>query len=161
MANEKNGKSGIKIAILLVSVVAVVVLIVVGIVKIVTSPASAPAPVVIADESHYEMYEIRTQEICLYYTITLKNTTGQDIDNFALRGVFEKDQKSGYLLDANATVKEKFSSNSVFSLKNGETKSFELVFIAPYYKNQNTFSKELPEMYIIYPDGTEGEIHGE
>lgn len=158
MANEKSNKSGLKIAILIVAVVAVVAVLVIGITKIVSSPGSAPAPVVVADECHYESYEIRTGEIYLYYHITLKNTTGADIDSFALRAVFEKDNKNGYLLGADASVKQKFSNNSLFSLKDGETKSFELAFIAPYYKNQKEFSKELPEMYIIYPDGTEGEI---
>ncbi|MBQ3151160.1 MAG: hypothetical protein IJB86_07965 [Clostridia bacterium] len=156
--SDKKDKTGLKIAALVVAFVAVVVAVVVGIAKVVSSPAKAPAPVVVADECHYESYEIRTGEIYLYYHITLKNTTGADIDSFALRAVFEKDHKSGYLLGADASVKQKFSNNSVFSIKNGETKSFELAFVAPYYKNKKEFSKELPEMYIIYPDGSEGEI---
>ncbi len=158
MSNEKKDKSGIKIAVLIICAVAVVAAIAFGIAKVFSSPGDAPAPVAIADECHYESYEIRTGEIYLYYTVTLKNTTGADIDNFSLRAVFEKDYKSGYLLGADASVKEKFSNNSVFSLKNDEAKSFHLAFVAPYYKNQKEFSKELPEMYIIYPDGSEGEI---
>ncbi len=158
MSNEKKDRSGIKIAVLIICAVAVVAAIVIGIVKVVSSPGNAPAPVAVADECHYESYEVRTGEIYLYYTVTLKNTTGADIDNFSLRAVFEDDYKSGYLMGADASVKQKFSNNSVFSIKNGETKSFELAFIAPYYKNQKEFSKALPEMYIIYPDGSEGEI---
>ena len=155
MTKDKNG---LKVAILIMALITVVVVLVVGIVKVVSSPGNAPAPTVLADECHYQSYEVRNNDIYLYYTITLKNTTGNDIDNFALRAVFEKDHKSGYLLGADASVKEKFSNNSIFSLKEGETKSFNLSFVAPYYKNQKEFSKELPEMYIIYPDGTEGEI---
>ena len=134
------------------------VLLIVG-TKVLSSGSRQSAPVLIAEQSHYEMYEIRTGEILLTYEITLQNNTGSDLTDFAMRGVLQDDYKSGYLLDSAATVKEWGTKSTLFSLKNGETKTFTLVLTAPYYRNDKKASGTLPQLYAVYPDGSEGKIN--
>lgn len=133
------------------------VLLVVG-TKVLSADGSQNAPVLLAEQSHYEMYEIRSGEILLTYEITLQNNTGSDLVDFAMRGILQDDYKSGYLLDSAATVREWGTKSTVFSLKNGETKTFTLVLTASYYRNDKEASGTLPQLFAVYPDGTEGKI---
>ena len=119
---------------------------------------SQPAPVLLAGSSHYEMYETRPDSVLLTYSITLRNDTDEDLRDFALRATLQSDYKNGYLLSPEATVRQWGEKNSTFTLAAGETQTFDLILTAQYHKTTRTASGDLPQLYAIYPDGSEGVI---
>ena len=123
-----------------------------------SSGAKQEAPVMLREQCAYEMYEIRTGEVRLTYRITLQNNTGKDLVDFAMRGVLRDDYKSGYLLNADASVEQWGTHSKVFTLKDGETQTWDIVLTAPYYRNDEKASGALPQLYAIYPDGSEAAI---
>ena len=127
-------------------------------VKMLGKNGSQPAPVMLANRSHYEMYETRTDTVLLTYSVTLRNETGHDLQDFALRGVLQSDYKSGYLLSADASVRQWGEANSTFSLASGETRTIDLILTARYHSTNRTASGDLPQLYAVYPDGSEGKI---
>lgn len=153
---KHNKKVWLPILIVFGVVVLLLVLLIAGVKTL--SAGGKTAPVLLADQSHYEMYEIRTGEILLMYEVTLRNDTGNDLTDFAMRGVLQEDYKSGYLLDPAATVREWGTKSTLFSLKNGETKTFDIILTAPYFRNSKEASGALPQLYAVYPDGSEGKI---
>lgn len=126
-----------------------------------TSGAKQDAPVMLREQCAYEMYEIRTGEVRLTYRITLQNNTGKDLVDFAMRGVLREDYKSGYLLNSEASVEQWGTRSKVFTLKDGETQTWDIVLTAPYYRNDNKPSGALPQLYAIYPDGSEAAIRAQ
>ncbi len=104
------------------------------------------------------MFEERTDEVLLTYAVTLRNDTDTDMPDFALRAVLQSDYKSGYILSPDASVRIWGEQYSTFSLAAGETKTFDLILTAKFHKTQRTASGELPQLFAIYPDGSEGRI---
>ena len=47
---------------------------------------------------------------------------------------------------------------STFTIKSGEAKTYDLILTAKYHRTQRTASRELPQLYAVYPDGSEGLI---
>ena len=145
------------IAVVLGVAVLVVILLVVG-TKALHKNGSQPAPVMLADQSNYSMYEERSDEVLLTYAVTLRNDTGKDLTDFALRAVLQSDYRSGYLLSPDAKVRMWGEQYSTFSIPAGETKRFDLILTAKFHKTKRTASGDLPQLYAIYPDGSEGLI---
>ena len=150
-----------RILILFAAAVVLLVLLVLGL-KLLSRQSSQPAPVLVAEKSHYQMFEVRNNEILLGYEITLRNETGKDLEDFALRATLQEDYKNGYILSPNASVRQwNQNAGTTFTLTAGQTRTFDLVIAAPYFRNSKEPSKTLPELYIIYPDGSEGKIEME
>lgn len=117
-----------------------------------------PAPVMLVKQSSFSMYEERPDEVLLTYSVTLRNDTGSDLPEFALRAELQSDYKSGYILSPNASVRMWGQQNSTFSLAAGETTTYDLILTAKFHRTQRTASGELPQLYAVFPDGTEGRI---
>lgn len=152
-----------RIVILCSAIVILLVLLILGL-RLLSGHGSInqPAPVLIAEKSHYQMFEVRTGEILLGYEITLRNDSDKDLEDFALRGTLREDYKSGFILDPNASVRQwNQNAGTTFTLTAGQTRTFDLVLVAPFFRNAGEPSKVLPELYIIYPDGSEGKIEKE
>lgn len=147
-----------RIGILCTGAAVLLALLVIGI-HLLNGNSNRPAPVLVADKSHYEMFEVRTGEVLLSYQITLRNETGEDLNDFALRAMLQQDYKSGYILSPAASVRQwGQNAGTTFSLPDGQTRTFDLTLTAQYFRNDKSPSKALPELYIVYPDGSEGKI---
>lgn len=157
ISRKKDKRAWVHIGIILGVVAVVLVGLIVGTVMF-SRGGSQSAPVMLREQCAYEMYEIRSDTVRLTYRITLQNNTGTDLVNFAMRGVLREDYKSGYLLDDKASVEQWGTHSKLFTLKDGETQTFDLVLIAPYYRNDEKASGTLPQLYAVYPDGSEGLI---
>ncbi|MBQ7541708.1 MAG: hypothetical protein IJT44_05390 [Clostridia bacterium] len=144
--------------VVIVGVLAVLLALLIVIVGKVGQNGSQPAPVMVAGSSHFEMYETRTDTVLLTYSITLRNETDQDLRGFALRGVLQTDYNKGYILSPEATVRQWGEVTSTFTIKSGEAKTYDLILTAKYHRTQRTASRELPQLYAVYPDGSEGLI---
>ena len=112
-------------------------------------------PVLVVSESSYLQYEIRNDEILLSYRITLKNPSDKEFGDFRIGGVFDDDYESGIILDKNADARETMTGRKSFSLEAGEKQSYDLVFSAQYFRNQNKPSQTLPSVIITTSDGRE------
>ena len=137
--------------------IVMLVLVIVGVGKI-GQKGSQPAPVMLAESSHYEMYESRNDTVLLMYSVTLRNDTDKELKDFALRGVLQADYQNGYILSPDATVRKWGEVTSTFTLQSGETQTYDLILTAKYHKTQRTASGKLPQLYAVYPDGSEGLI---
>ena len=153
--NTQKRKIWIPVAVVLGIAALVVALLAVG-TRALHKNGSQPAPVMIADQCHYSMYEERSTEVLLTYSVTLRNDTGEDLQDFALRAVLQSDYKSGYLLSPDAKVRQWGEQYSTFSMAAGETKTYDLILTAPFHKTQRTASGDLPQLFVVYPDGSEG-----
>lgn len=153
----KQKKVWLPVAIVLLLAALVVIFLVFG-TKAIQKNGGRPAPVMLAQQSHYSMYEERSGEVLLTYCVTLRNDTGEDLRDFSLRGELQSDYKSGYLLSPDAKVRRWGEQYSTFTLASGETQTFDLILTAKFHKTQRTASGDLPELYAIYPDGSEGRI---
>ena len=154
---ENKRKVWLPVVIVLLIAAAVVTLLILG-TKALHKNGSQPAPVMIADQCHYSMYEERSTEVLLTYSVTLRNDTGEDLQDFALRAVLQSDYKNGYILSPDANVRMWGEQYSTFSLAAGETKTYDLILTARFHKTQRTASGDLPQLYAVYPDGSEGRI---
>ena len=155
---EKKKKIWLPVGIIFVLAAVVVALLVLG-TKALHRNGSRPAPVMLSQSSHFSMYEERSDEVLLTYAVTLRNDTGEDLEDFALRAVLQSDYKNGYLLSPDAKVRMWGEQYSTFSLEAGETKTFDLILTAPFHKTQRTRSGDLPQLYAVFPDGSEGRIN--
>lgn len=156
-ATEKKKKVWLPVVLVLLLAAAVVTLLILG-TKALHQNGAQPSPVMLAQSSHFSMYEERTDEVLLTYAVTLRNDTDTDLDDFALRGVLQSDYRSGYLLSSDAKVRMWGEQYSTFSLKAGETKTYDLILTAKFHKTQRTASGDLPQLYAVFPDGSEGRI---
>ena len=154
---EKKKKVWLPILVVLLIAALVVVLLIV-VTNALHKNGSRPAPVMISGESHYAMYEERSDEVLLTYSVTLRNDTDEALDGFALRAVLQSDYKSGYLLSPDARVRQWGEQYSTFSMAAGETKTYDLILTAKFHKTQRTASGDLPQLYAVFPDGSEGRI---
>ncbi len=154
---EKKKRVWLSVGIILVLIAAVVALLVLG-TKALHRNGSRPAPVMLTQSSHFSMYEERSDEVLLTYAVTLRNDTGEDLPDFALRGVLQSDYKNGYLLSPDAKVRKWGEQYSTFSLAAGETKTFDLILTAKFHKTKRTLSGDLPQLFAVFPDGSEGRI---
>ncbi len=154
---EKKKKVWLPIAIVLFVAALVVALLIFG-TKALHKNGNQPAPVMLAEQSHYSMFEERTNEVLLTYSVTLRNDTGADLTDFALRAVLQSDYKSGYLLSPDARVRMWGEQYSTFSIPAGETRTFDLILTAKFHKTRRTASGDLPQLYAVFPDGSEGRI---
>ena len=162
MAHEAPKKRSVWVPIAVVGGVAVVLLalLITG-TRLLAENSSVTAPVLLTDGSEYRMYELRNNDALLSYTITLRNPTNEDM-TFTLRAVLAQDAKSGYLSSENATVRSRDGEES-FTLPQGQNESFELVLTAPHpkYGGAEMPSCALPQLYAVFPDGSEGKIETE
>ena len=156
-APEKKKKVWLPIVIVLILAALVVTLLALG-TKALHKNGSQPAPVMVAQSSHFSMYEERTNEVLLTYSVTLRNDTDKDMPDFALRGVLQPQYKNGYILSPDASVRMWGEQYSTFSLAAGETKTYDLILTAKFHKTQRTLSGDLPQLYAVFPDGSEGRI---
>lgn len=154
---EGKKKVWLPIVIVFGAAALVLILLIVG-TKALNKNGAQPAPVMLAQSSHYSMYEERTNETLLTYSVTLRNDTGEDLTDFALRAVLQSDYKSGYLLSPDASVRQWGQQYSTFSLAAGETQTYDLILTAKFHKTQRTASGDLPQLFAVYPDGSEGRI---
>ena len=145
------------VAVVLGFAVLVVVLLVVG-TKALHKNGSQPAPVMIASESRYSMFEERSDEVLLTYSVTLRNDTDEDMSDFALRAVLQSDYENGYILSPDASVRMWGEQYSTFSLAAGETQTVDLILTAKFHKTQRTASGDLPQLFAVFSDGSEGKI---
>lgn len=145
------------IAVVLGIAALVVVLLALG-TRAVRKNGTQPAPVMLAQQCHYSMYEERSDEVLLTYSVTLRNDTGKDLTGFAMRGVLQTDYKNGYILSPDAKVRMWGEQNSTFSMAAGETKTYDLILTAKFHRTQRSASGELPQLFAVYPDGSEGRI---
>ena len=162
MAHEAPKKRSVWVPIAVVGGVAIVLLaLLIAGTRLLSANSSVEAPVLLTDGSEYRMYELRNSDVLLSYTITLRNPTDEDM-TFALRAVLAQDAKSGYLTSENATVRGQDGEES-FDLPQGQARSFELVLTAPHpkYGGAEKPSGELPQLYAVFPDGSEGKIDTE
>lgn len=157
--NASAGKKKVWAPIVIVSILLIgaLVALVMGMQRI-GQNGSQPAPVLLADRSHYEMYETRPDSVLLTYSVTLRNDTDEELRDFALRATLQSDYKSGYLLSPEATVRKWGEKNSTFTLAAGATQTLDLILTAKYHKTERTASGDLPQLYAVYPDGSEGKI---
>lgn len=157
---KKSSSKKVWLPIVIVGVAAVVVLVLIILgTRMLASNGTKPAPVMLRDESEYVMYESRTGEVLMTYRVTLQNNTGSAIENFALRALLEEDYKSGFVLSSDATVRKSGEQMSFFTLQDGEKQTFEIVLTTSFYPRSGISpSKALPQLYAVYPDGTEGVI---
>ena len=157
-ATGKKKKVWPPVVIVIVLAAAVVTLLALG-TNALRKNGTQPAPVMVAKSCHFSMYEERSDEVLLTYSVTLRNDTGADLEDFALRGVLQSDYKSGYLLSPDAKVRMWGEQYSTFSLSAGETKTYDLILTARFHKTQRTASGDLPQLYAVFPDGSEGRIN--
>ncbi len=153
----KKKKIWLPVGIILILAAAVVALLVLG-TRALHQNGSHPAPVMLAQSSRFSMYEERSDEVLLTYSVTLRNDTDEDLRDFALRAVLQSDYKKGYLLSPDAKVRMWGEQYSTFSLAAGETKSYDLILTAKFHRTQRTRSGDLPQLFAIFPDGSEGRI---
>ena len=102
-AEKPRAKVWAPIALVLLIAALIVVLLIVG--SKILGKNDGKAPVLLAQQSSYSMYEERSDEVLLTYSITLRNDTGEDLTDFALRAELQSDYKSGYILAPEATVR--------------------------------------------------------
>ena len=157
VSTEKKKKVWLPVVIVLALAALVVTLLILG-TRALHKNVSQPAPVMLAESCRFSMFEERPDEVLLTYSVALRNDTGTDLTDFALRGVLQTDYKSGYLLSPDAKVRMWGEQYSTFSLKAGETKTYDLILTAPFHKTQRTASGDLPQLYAVFPDGSEGRI---
>ena len=150
-------KVWLPIVIVCVVLIAALVALIVGMQKVGQNGSQA-APVMLAQSSHYEMYETRSDSVLLTYSVTLRNETDEDLCDFALRATLQSDYKSGYLLAPEASVRKWGEANSTFTIPAGQTQTLTLILTAKYHKTERTASGDLPQLYAVYPDGSEGKI---
>ena len=159
MAHDTPKKSSVWTSVAIVCGVAVIllVLLIVG-TRLLAKNSSVSAPVLLESGSGYRMFELRNDDVLLSYTVKLQNPTDKNM-TFSLRAVLPKDAKSGYLASEDAAVRGQDGEDS-FSLPANETKSFDLVLTAPHrkYGGADTPSGTLPQLYAVFPDGSEGKI---
>ena len=162
MAHDEPKKRSVWAPVAVVGGMAVVllVLLVVG-TRLLAQNSNAAAPVLLRDGSGYRMYELRNDDALLSYTIKLRNSTDQDM-TFTLRAVLPQDKKSGYLSSEDAAVRTQ-DGEETFSLPSGQTKSFDVILTAPHtrYGGADAPSGALPQLYAVFPDGSEGKIEAE
>lgn len=159
--SESGKKKTLRRIVILCSAIVILLVLLIAGLRLLSGHNSSnrPAPVLIAEKSHYQMFEVRTNEILLGYEITLRNDSDEALEDFALRGTLQEDYKSGFILDPNASVRQwNQNGGTTFTLAAGQTRTFDVVLVASYFRNAGKPSKVLPELYIIYPDGTEGKI---
>ena len=156
-ASAGKRKVWVTIVIVCVVLLAALVALIIGMQRI-GQNGSQPAPVLVAESSRYEMFETRPDSVLLTYSVTLRNDTQEDLRDFALRATLQSDYKSGYLLSPEATVRKWGEKNSTFTLAAGETRTIDLILTAKYHKTQRTASGDLPQLYAVYPDGSEGRV---
>ena len=153
-------KRSVWVPVIIVSAAAVVllVLLIVG-ARLLSSGSSVSAPVLEAEGSAYRMYELRNRDVLLTYSVRLRNETDKDMEGFTLRAVLPQDRKIGFLFDENGTVRLQ-SGEETLSLPAGVTRSFDIVITASYNRinGSDAPSGELPQLYAVYPDGSEGKI---
>ena len=162
MAHDMPKKRSVWVPIAVVGGVAVLLLalLIVG-TRLLSKNSSAAAPVLLTDGSTYRMYELRNDDALLSYTVKLRTPTDTAM-TFTVRAVLPQDAKSGYLASENATVRGQNGEKS-FTLKQGQTKSFDLVLTAPHqkYGGADMPSGALPQLYAVFPDESEGKIETE
>ncbi|MCL2507771.1 MAG: hypothetical protein FWF05_01205 [Oscillospiraceae bacterium] len=106
----------------------------------------------LAAESTYSHYEIRNREAYLFYTVTLSNETGEKIEHAKLCGTFKADFASGFILKEDAFAKAILTGQETFFLEPGERVTLHLAFMASYYKNSGSPSRELPVITLFTPE---------
>ena len=162
MAHEQIKKRSVWVPVAVVGGVAVVllVLLIVG-TRLLAQNSSVAAPILLKDGSGYKMYELRNDYALLSYTVKLLNPTEEDM-TFTLRAVLSQDAKSGYLSSEVAAVRAQSGEES-FTLQKGQTKSFDIVLTAPHpkYGGADAPSGALPQLYAVFPDGSEGKIEAQ
>jgi hypothetical protein len=156
-AAGKKKNVWLPVGIILILAAAVVALLALG-TRALHKNGSHPAPVMLAQSSHFSMYEERPDEVLLTYCVTLRNDTDEDLGDFALRAVLQSDYKKGYLLSPDAKVRMWGEQYSTFSLAAGETKTYDLILTAKFHKTQRTRTGDLPQLFAVFPDGSEGRI---
>ncbi len=158
----KKKTSTHKITVIVIAVVALTSLISVAAIlvahKINGNAPRRDDPQLVKSQSAYVQYEIRNNAVYLSYNITLKNPSDTEMSGFKINGVFEQDFKSGLILDKNAPAMEKLTRAKTFTIAAGETKTYNIIFVAPYFRNQQTPSGALPCVVLTTADGRETEI---